>query len=547
MNFQKNMQSLKPLCSSPSCKTSLELVKIALEDIEDLNNVIRKECQLRAVNISEINHRRNKREALWKPLNLLGNIAHKFTGLLDNDYGEKMEKAIEQIKSNEEKQMNLFKTQTTILDNTIKIIKKNNIKFEENFNNIKNEIQNSRDMLLQRNAFNTGLIILNLQIKKYREIQREIHRVLIQFKNGQLNPFLLNPSELNEQLIKIQNNIGSKYKLPSTNFVELEELVEVAVAFGNSCILFHIELPLLHDNELNLYKVIPVPNYQSNVFVFIKPFRQFLAVDIQSQSYYMLTNEDIKNCKQIQKTLICVEHHPIFHINQDNHCEVDLFLHEQTLNNFCDIRYSLSPQFWIELGKENRWIYSTKGQLPVKLICGNDISLYTLQNEGIIEIPSDCSLETKNFHINGKNITTSNFQIKSIPSILPSVNISKELQPIKTNNPVILKADNLDSVSANIEQLKRLEMQPLNNITSSFTEINAHQWVNYILFCLIVITILVTYLIKKKQKNTKKIIDNNTIYIQNKEQAVLDNIIASHQGSINNPTLPSAHNFDFNV
>lgn len=114
----------------------------------------------------------------------------------------------------------------------------------------------------------------------------------------------------------------------------------------------------------------------------------FLAIDVHSKSYYLLTNNEVEKCKQFKETLICIERHPIYHINNDNHCEIDLFLHEHILTNLCDIRVSFSPQFWVQLEQTNLWIYSIKGQIPIKLICGNNISIYTLKNEGTVEIPS---------------------------------------------------------------------------------------------------------------------------------------------------------------
>lgn len=268
--FKDTLNTIRPLCNTVGCITGLELVEDSLKDIDELNFIINQECQLR------LNNSRKKRDALWKPLNLLGNIANKFLGVLDSEYAEKMEKIIENIKFNEQRQMDLMKAHTTVLDKTAKIIENNNVKIEENFRNIQTEIRINTDMLSRKNSFNTGLIILTMEIRKYKEIQREIHRVLTEFKKGKLNPLLINPHEFNQQLEKIQGSTGS-YRLPCTYFFELSEFVEVAVAFSSSCILFHIELPLVHGNHLNLYKMVPVPHNQGSTFVFIKPFIEFFS------------------------------------------------------------------------------------------------------------------------------------------------------------------------------------------------------------------------------------------------------------------------------
>ncbi|KAL5285944.1 hypothetical protein ACFFRR_007558 [Megaselia abdita] len=146
-----------------------------------------------------------------------------------------------------------------------------------NFNNI-----DYRHLLTQRNTFNTALLSLLTEVFKYRETQLQIHKVLVHFKQGKLNALLISPEEFNDHLSEIQKTLGS-HQLPSMSVTELQDIIEVAVTYGNYCIMFIIELPLLHNVDYQIYKLIPVPNFHLYKFVFIKPITEFMAISIQTQ------------------------------------------------------------------------------------------------------------------------------------------------------------------------------------------------------------------------------------------------------------------------
>lgn len=150
-----------------------------------------------------INQNRSKRSALWKPLNLLGNIANKLTRVFDSKYAENMEKVIEQIKRNEDRQIILIKSQKPIINSTVKILKQNNNEIVKRFTELQREVKANLISTLthtQRNTFNTALILLVTEVLKYRETQLQIHNVLVQFKQGKLNHLLISPDELNHPI-----------------------------------------------------------------------------------------------------------------------------------------------------------------------------------------------------------------------------------------------------------------------------------------------------------------------------------------------------------
>jgi hypothetical protein len=101
-------------------------------------------------------------------------------------------------------------------------------------------------------------------------------------KMGQLHPNLISPSELLEQLkdIKISLPTGTELliELDIANAYELIRLSDLTVYFSNNKIVFIIILPLVYQNELTLYHLIPRPICKLNDCFYIKPNYNFLAI-----------------------------------------------------------------------------------------------------------------------------------------------------------------------------------------------------------------------------------------------------------------------------
>lgn len=104
--LSKSLESIKVLCNTSSCVASIKEIETQLTQIKMFDEIIKSECQLRELVATE-HIRRQRRSAIFAPLNVLGNIANKLTGVLDNEYAEKMEKVITNIKLNGEATISL--------------------------------------------------------------------------------------------------------------------------------------------------------------------------------------------------------------------------------------------------------------------------------------------------------------------------------------------------------------------------------------------------------------------------------------------------------
>ena len=138
-------------------------------------------------------------------LNIVGNVANSLFGILDSEYADHISDTIQKVKENESHLLNLFKNQTSIVDSTINIIRKNQLAAKARFKQLEQEIKNYsaamqdiNNVLIQihlTQIFNSGVLELNLILNNIRKIQSSILDTLIDTHHGKISPLLIQTYE----------------------------------------------------------------------------------------------------------------------------------------------------------------------------------------------------------------------------------------------------------------------------------------------------------------------------------------------------------------
>ena len=119
---------INSLCNNDSCKNTVIELENQIKDIDLLNDLIKEECHVRELTRRKLIRRRRSYNA---PLNVIGNIAHALFGVLDSNYADQLEGVLKNVQSNEDRVLTLIRNHTTIIDNTVNIVKKNYQEIEE--------------------------------------------------------------------------------------------------------------------------------------------------------------------------------------------------------------------------------------------------------------------------------------------------------------------------------------------------------------------------------------------------------------------------------
>ena len=283
---------------------------------------------------------RSKRGAL----NIVGNVANSLFGILDSEYADHISDTIQKVKENESHLLNLFKNQTSIVDSTINIIRKNQLAAKARFKQLEQEIKNYsaamqdiNNVLIQihlTQLFNSGVLELNLILNNIRKIQSSILDTLIDTHHGKISPLLLTPKQLQTEVDQIKLHVPTSVTLPVTEkdeLLQIFKLMKVQGRLTRQYVVFKLTLPLVELEQFKMFQLIPVPNILNNTMVAIKSCTEFMGITASHKQYIILTKSELNSCDRIKEDMfLCSNVQTRYNYGSEIcMCEINLY------NNSC--------------------------------------------------------------------------------------------------------------------------------------------------------------------------------------------------------------------
>lgn len=187
-------------------------------------------------------------------------------------------------------------------------------------------------------------------------------------------------------------------------------------------IIFSIKLPLVNENEFQLFQILPLPVSNSSSTIFIQPSTELLMVDLKREHYYPLSSFELSQChKSMGGGFQCKQKQLLHKTNADNkQCEISILQHRRDISTICDIQVGDPVDSWVQLSTLNRWLFSIHRRVTVDIICNNVPYGVDLYGQGIISFHDRCQLQ-----LPGIQLTSfMSFNSTKKMSYLPNLNIS---------------------------------------------------------------------------------------------------------------------------
>lgn len=299
---------------------------------------------------------RSKRGAL----NIVGNVANSLFGILDSEYADHISDTIQKVKENESHLLNLFKNQTSIVDSTINIIRKNQLAAKARFKQLEQEIKNYsaamqdiNNVLIQihlTQLFNSGVLELNLILNNIRKIQSSILDTPIDTHHGKISPLLLTPKQLQAEVDQIKLHVPTSVTLPVTEkdeLLQIFKLMKVQGRLTRQYVVFKLTLPLVELEQFKMFQLIPVPNILNNTMVAIKSCTEFMGITASHKQYIILTKSELNSCDRIKEDMfLCSNVQTRYNYGSEIcMCEINLYNNKTTPT--CTLENSTTK--WIQL------------------------------------------------------------------------------------------------------------------------------------------------------------------------------------------------------
>lgn len=238
---------------------------------------------------------------------------------------------------------------------------------------------------------------------------------LVGKKNAQI-PNILQSDVLMNELNNIRDIVSERgldfpMKLTTENVQFLIQLASPEISlYNNNQIFVTFQVPLiskLSGNYFTLFKITSALHHLShNLYSFVDPIHDFIAIDAHKEHYTILTVEDLNGCRQISNvtSIICARNSPVMSTMTASECEISL-IQQRPSAAACNDRYIRNnAEIFIKVLKPNTWLVTMPKITKVRYMCeGETTQEFLIQINGLLTIGSNCKFATDNVVITGHN------------------------------------------------------------------------------------------------------------------------------------------------
>lgn len=354
------------------------------------------------------------------------NAQNKHRDMIISKQTSLLEYAFDEIESMNETfafQLNNIESRLVKFDSILKSINVN-LDHQTKLNNI----------ISARIDFSMILNHFSLILTQFRDRQKQfLDTVSITHKNPS-NPNIIPPKVLFEELINIKNAISSlELDLPfSVSRESLSLFYQIATPrarIEKDVLIIDISIPLIKTKKYVLYKGTSMPyRIRDNLFSYIVPHHEYIALDTFFEKYVAITNDEISNCFHVNSSnIICKQTFPILSAYHTQTCEINL-LRSLNVSFECNIRVAnLTSELWIKLRKPNTYIYAFPPNQMLQVDCPNNKVKQFYNGSGIISFTSGCTVKTEDIEIQAFQSIQSEILNEFIPSVKINTNISNDV------------------------------------------------------------------------------------------------------------------------
>lgn len=462
--FRRIINKLNQLCEKSDqmayCNEVLNQFRYDLVNIQEINGLIfsRKNYTLG-----------RKRRGLF---NFVGTMERFFYGTLDQNYANEMADTIDKIKQNEDFLHKLIKNQSTLVDSTINIVKRQENDVRRQFEEIIREINTIKQMgqKLQLNGrFSTLAVHTSLILASYRRMQQAIFDVVTKSHHDTISTLILTPKQLLKEVSRMNSELPTKLKIPGIDekmdTLRLYRIMSVTSQITDKLLIFGVKIPLILDKSFRVFHVIPVPLLIGDEFVKIIYNNKYLMVDEHFEQYYPMGELEIHGCKEFEEDhILCMPKHPM--VSRQAHrddCGFGLLIGQYgTIPKNCHFHTSKQLSSWIRLKDPNSWIYSFASAQVLDITCRGKMANLALNGSGLIELSRGCAIHHNHITISAYGLKETEVSAAVVPnwSLSTYENITRIHEMHHLSVSVGNHTNQLDALK---KQLKDIREQTLPN------------------------------------------------------------------------------------
>lgn len=395
-------------------------------------------------------------------INILGSAFKAISGNLDASDGERYDKIIRELKTN---QKGLTESVTNQVSVSLQIINK--------FNETVNQVSKHEKLLeskikqiswmVQKATYKENSNYIRNSLIEIIELYTFVDSLLQDIENSltfcklrTIHPSIIKSEDLYTELKALENRLSAEQLplKPERNTIHLfENFIDIECFILNNKVTYLLHVPVTLKEQFELFHLYSAPILKESgqsQFKVIIPRSKFL---IKSKLHYTYSHEA---CEEITTQLHLCANKDLKEIHEEGPCAVSLLsqLKETTACQHIDVQFN--NLIVNQLSKSDKWlIVSAKKQLS-KLQCPTQIETLNLIGTYTAEIPKGCQITINDrVIINDEKAVISStqplfFPDNELPSLIPSVKLDVNLEDIKLDGLQELQNQILSSKPADL-------------------------------------------------------------------------------------------------
>lgn len=298
-------------------------------------------------------------------INAVGRLTNVLFGVCSDEDANFFYTNIQNLRDSNEKSLHLAHEQLRIVSSVVQDVNSTIHDLETDYQKTRSTIDrlseqakrmlNAIDILSIKTNFDEHTTILSLLLNQFAWETQNLQTIINFALNGLMHTSVYPPSELYHELREIQLTLPPTLELPAMeSHLALPELFRastLSVVYSQQTLMFIARIPLLSTTPYNIYHKIPLPlTVAPGKIVLIKPDTQYLAVSLNSEFHFSLTESQYLNCKTLFSYKLCLGLEFIFKRTETDNCEVSLYNNPENLSDICNLRYlSVNTAIWHKL------------------------------------------------------------------------------------------------------------------------------------------------------------------------------------------------------
>ena len=392
-------EQVKPLDDS-GCHNILHPLTIRFKDI--------------IIKFSSISHLLENRVKRGAWVGGVGTVMKQIFGTLDENDGDKYDKAIEVVQNDQKRLASLIKEHILVTKSVLSTFNETIRKIKINEDNLSLAID-KLSQTLKKVTDTTNLLLINADINAlFATLESSILTLSFRLEDitnsilfssvNIIHPSIITPQKFYEELANNYRHLPNGFELAVNLDLSLIHVIlnisRLVSYYVKNRIMFVLQIPLVSPQQFYLYQSIPLPiphdNARPDSFSLIIPSHKYIVITKDKLHYGNLNS--LEKCRNTnQENYIC-QLATVFPTSANPSCECELLSKVITkIPAQCETKFIRGDiNVWKPL-RNNRWIFVQSTSSKLSLDCLNsELSEINILGTGIINIPVFCKGYCKN-------------------------------------------------------------------------------------------------------------------------------------------------------